>query len=35
MASTRPQVRPLSPHISIWKWRVTMAVSILHRATGT
>ncbi|MGL4543719.1 MAG: succinate dehydrogenase, cytochrome b556 subunit, partial [Polymorphobacter sp.] len=28
-------VRPLSPHISIWKWRVTMAVSILHRATGT
>ncbi len=27
--------RPLSPHLSIWKWRVNMAVSILHRATGT
>lgn len=26
--------RPLSPHLSIWKWRVHMAVSILHRATG-
>ena len=26
--------RPLSPHLSIWKWHVTMAVSILHRATG-
>lgn len=26
--------RPLSPHLSIWKWRPTMAVSILHRATG-
>lgn len=27
--------RPLSPHLSIWKWRVNMTVSILHRATGT
>lgn len=27
--------RPLSPHLSIWKWRVHMTVSILHRATGT
>lgn len=26
--------RPLSPHLSIWKWRVNMTVSILHRATG-
>lgn len=26
--------RPLSPHLSIWKWRVHMTVSILHRATG-
>ena len=26
--------RPLSPHLSIWKWQVHMAVSILHRATG-
>lgn len=34
-ASVRPRVRPLSPHMSIWKWRVHMVVSILHRATGT
>jgi succinate dehydrogenase / fumarate reductase cytochrome b subunit len=26
--------RPLSPHISIYRWPVTMALSILHRATG-
>ena len=26
--------RPLSPHIMNWKWHVTMATSILHRATG-
>jgi succinate dehydrogenase / fumarate reductase cytochrome b subunit len=26
--------RPLSPHLSIYRWRVTMALSILHRATG-
>lgn len=27
--------RPLSPHLSIWKWRVHMAISIFHRATGS
>ncbi len=26
--------RPLSPHLSIYRWPVTMAVSILHRMTG-
>ena len=26
--------RPLSPHLSIWKWGPHMAVSILHRVTG-
>ena len=26
--------RPLSPHLSIYRWPVTMATSILHRATG-
>jgi succinate dehydrogenase / fumarate reductase, cytochrome b subunit len=26
--------RPMSPHTSIWKWHITMASSILHRATG-
>lgn len=27
--------RPLSPHLTIWKWGPHMAVSILHRATGS
>ncbi len=26
--------RPLSPHIQVWKWHVTMATSITHRVTG-
>ncbi len=26
--------RPLSPHLQIWRWHVTMATSIFHRATG-
>jgi succinate dehydrogenase / fumarate reductase cytochrome b subunit len=26
--------RPMSPHIQVWKWHVTMLGSILHRATG-
>ncbi|MGQ0741316.1 MAG: succinate dehydrogenase, cytochrome b556 subunit [Alphaproteobacteria bacterium] len=26
--------RPLSPHLQIWRWNVTMAASITHRATG-
>ncbi|MDH3620405.1 MAG: succinate dehydrogenase, cytochrome b556 subunit [Gammaproteobacteria bacterium] len=26
--------RPLSPHLSIYRWPVTMASSILHRVTG-
>src|ERR1700759_5311146 len=26
--------RPLSPHMSIWRWHITMASSIAHRATG-
>ena len=32
MSST--QERPLSPHLTIWKWGPAMLVSILHRATG-
>ena len=28
------QSRPLSPHLQVWRWHVTMLVSILHRATG-
>ncbi|RYE56505.1 MAG: succinate dehydrogenase, cytochrome b556 subunit [Rhizobiaceae bacterium] len=26
--------RPLSPHLTIWRWGPAMAVSILHRASG-
>ncbi|WP_066553890.1 succinate dehydrogenase, cytochrome b556 subunit [Croceicoccus bisphenolivorans] len=26
--------RPLSPHLSIWKWGPAMAASILHRVSG-
>lgn len=26
--------RPLSPHLSVWKWGPHMLVSILHRVTG-
>ena len=29
-----PRERPLSPHTTIWRWHVTMATSILHRASG-
>src|SRR5215216_6868325 len=32
MAATKP--RPLSPHLSVWRWGPGMLVSILHRATG-
>ncbi|MCH6549830.1 MAG: succinate dehydrogenase, cytochrome b556 subunit [Proteobacteria bacterium] len=26
--------RPLSPHVSIYRWPITMTLSILHRVTG-
>jgi succinate dehydrogenase / fumarate reductase cytochrome b subunit len=29
-----PANRPMSPHLQVWRWHVTMATSILHRATG-
>lgn len=29
------QQRPLSPHLTIWKWGPHMLVSILHRVTGS
>lgn len=32
-ARTRRE-KPLSPHLQIWRWHITMATSILHRATG-
>ena len=31
----RNTARPLSPHLTIWRWGPHMLVSILHRATGT
>ncbi len=27
-------IRPLSPHLQVYRWQITMALSILHRATG-
>ncbi len=30
----RPAARPISPHLQVWRWHITMATSILHRATG-
>jgi succinate dehydrogenase / fumarate reductase cytochrome b subunit len=32
--ATKLRARPLSPHLSVWRWHITMATSILHRATG-
>lgn len=26
--------RPLSPHMQIWRWHITMVASILHRVSG-
>ena len=26
--------RPLSPHLQVYKWQITMTMSILHRASG-
>ena len=35
MANVRNEARPLSPHLSVYKWGPHMAVSIIHRATGS
>jgi succinate dehydrogenase / fumarate reductase cytochrome b subunit len=35
LANVRNPARPLSPHLSIWKWGPAMTVSIVHRATGS
>lgn len=34
MSENTPMQRPLSPHIQIYRWTLTMMLSILHRATG-
>jgi len=33
MAATN--TRPMSPHVTVWRWGPHMVVSILHRVTGT
>ena len=33
-AAGAPRERPLSPHMQVWRWHVTMATSILHRVSG-
>lgn len=33
MASA-PSNRPLSPHLQVYRWQITMTMSILHRITG-
>ncbi|MBO9621391.1 MAG: succinate dehydrogenase, cytochrome b556 subunit [Sphingomonas sp.] len=35
LANVRNPARPLSPHLSIWKWGPSMTVSIVHRVTGS
>jgi succinate dehydrogenase / fumarate reductase cytochrome b subunit len=32
--ASRPEDRPIAPHLSVWRWHVTMASSILHRLSG-
>lgn len=32
--SNMSAARPLSPHMQIWRWHITMAASILNRAAG-
>ena len=32
--TTATRARPLSPHFTIYRWPITMTMSILHRATG-
>jgi succinate dehydrogenase / fumarate reductase, cytochrome b subunit len=34
MADSRPQARPLSPHLQIYKPMLSMMMSIMHRITG-
>ena len=34
MAEYQQKARPLSPHLGIYRWPITMATSITHRITG-
>ncbi len=33
-ASKPARPRPLSPHLQVYRWQITMLMSILHRASG-
>jgi succinate dehydrogenase / fumarate reductase cytochrome b subunit len=33
-SSPGPAARPLSPHVQVWRWHITMFCSIATRATG-
>lgn len=35
MAEVKRAARPLSPHLQIYRWSWTMAMSVAHRVTGT
>jgi succinate dehydrogenase / fumarate reductase cytochrome b subunit len=35
LAEVKPAARPLSPHLQIYRWSWTMAMSIAHRVTGS
>ena len=32
--ATATRARPLSPHLTVYRWPITMTMSILHRITG-
>jgi succinate dehydrogenase cytochrome b subunit len=34
MTDTATRSRPLSPHLQVYRWPITMAMSIAHRITG-
>ena len=36
MADAAPGLRPrpISPSVTVWRWHITMAASIMHRVTG-
>jgi succinate dehydrogenase / fumarate reductase cytochrome b subunit len=34
MTTAPPRARPLSPHLQVWRFHVTMLGSILHRVSG-
>ncbi|QPC86047.1 succinate dehydrogenase, cytochrome b556 subunit [Mesorhizobium sp. NBSH29] len=33
--TTATRARPLSPHLTVYRWPITMTMSILHRITGS